>query len=1516
MKKTELRLFILIFLAFFLPPNKGEAFVLYSWKRDNSKPIPYYINLGAYATAANRNDLIQGIRNAFKHVQDNPFINVTFNYLGETTTLPAMDDVSVVYLDSDRTYVPGSGITLNIKTLGNISTSADIALNGPQYVGSPYVNLYAVTLHELCHLLGLGHSVTGKDSAVYANTVNLQLSPDDVAGLATLYPEPTRQLSASCGTVRGKITNASGVGLRARIVAYNASKPQPRIVTVNANTDGTYELPGIPPGTYNFFAETYITPFVHAFTINGVGQVVAAGSVLQNRNIDPVLPGHPRLDGRNTAGVAVVHPLDGNIYIALHYGGFIRVVTPSTGEWITTLLGINVDDMAFTQDGKRLIAVSQTDRELLVIDTEPESPTKHTVISRMSNILPQSVGVAVKGNSMAYVCCNSGRAVLAVDLTSMTVIATIMTNEYNQDIYLSPDGLRAYFGSYYDGQVKWNEIDTNPASPTYHTIVRRSSAGDNGAYDVKPSATGDRVFIGTKDGLDVRRRSDNALLGQIEGRQGSFHPFALTRDGKHIGMLDHDSAELRNNQLLVVDTNTLSVVETIMIGGDVDYVQLGGRSGQLLVTGRSGLFDVRPTILAPDALSALTVSGLAFSPAFSRAKLSYSIPVVPHTTSSIRIKPTVAYAGATIEINGVTATSGVLSANIPLNHGPNTINVKVTAADGLSSRTYTIAVERAQPPEIVVEHGAAVDVPDGGSLDFGLLAVGTNRSITLTVKNTGPGLLSGIKITKSGTSAGSFAITSNPASTVNPGGTTTFTLKFAPTSIGTKTALIRLANNDADENPFDITVTGEAGLAGTLSFDPATVLIDEGTGTASVFVKRINGSIGNVTATVSTANGTAVAPGDYTPFSGQVITFGNGDTTPRQVSVTISPPAGGEVDEIFTVKLASPTGGAVLGAQKTATVKILSSVDSTRPAAPVITTPALNAKLGINPGGMVAITGTASDNQYVADVEVSLDGGLSYSLAGVTRTGTGSRHGTTASFAIQLPPVTGSNTIHARTVDKKGNRSDPVAKRTFIVLRSLQVTADPLRGSVTKGYSPASFREVGKQYTVTATPKSGQFFAGWTANDFAGTGVTDDTRHMTSLTFTMVEGLQLTANFIANPFPALAGGYNGLIAPTGMTLPGTNANGFVTVTVASAGTFSGKVTLDGSVMPFSGAFDSAGIGRFGTTKNPSLSLIRKNRPIMDLSLRLDMTAGKSISGVITVRDSAAVLASSAFVADRAVFGIGGRLVDPAYTPVGSGTTAKGSYTVVFRNVSQALALDGFTTLTPAEYPEGHGHAVLTLTAKGAVSLSGILADGTAVSASAPLSENLDWPLFKQIYSGKGCIGGMVKFDRLQSDSDLSQAGCYWFRPAISGQQYYPGGWPSGIKVHLLGSLYQATSNNSVLPTLGASDADGNADLQMDGGLLGGPLAKTVFIAPNDAVTNVPADSSFKLNITRRTGIFSGTLPHPNGTKPPFKGVILQKGANVGGWGWFLTTKPKKVDGSGQAGSVKLIPQLLSVFSRN
>jgi hypothetical protein len=112
-------------------------------------------------------------------------------------------------------------------------------------------------------------------------------------------------------------------------------------------------------------------------------------------------------------------------------------------------------------------------------------------------------------------------------------------------------------------------------------------------------------------------------------------------------------------------------------------------------------------------------------------------------------------------------------------------------------------------PNLSVEQPAGTKMAAGGSRNFGDVAINKTQSRTFTIKNSGYAALSGLTITKDGADADAFTVTTNPVSPVKgPGGSTTFTVSFAPTVAAACFATLHLASNDVANSPFDISLAG------------------------------------------------------------------------------------------------------------------------------------------------------------------------------------------------------------------------------------------------------------------------------------------------------------------------------------------------------------------------------------------------------------------------------------------------------------------------------------------------------------------------------------------------------------------------------------------------------------------------------------------------------------------------------------------------------------------------------------
>lgn len=112
-------------------------------------------------------------------------------------------------------------------------------------------------------------------------------------------------------------------------------------------------------------------------------------------------------------------------------------------------------------------------------------------------------------------------------------------------------------------------------------------------------------------------------------------------------------------------------------------------------------------------------------------------------------------------------------------------------------------------PEISISHGPTA-LADGISVvGFDGLRRGENRTISLTIRNSGNGTLLGIGAAVSGEDTADFTVTVPPAASLAPGASTALEVVFSPSEIGARAAVLRVSSNDANENPFDLQLVGK-----------------------------------------------------------------------------------------------------------------------------------------------------------------------------------------------------------------------------------------------------------------------------------------------------------------------------------------------------------------------------------------------------------------------------------------------------------------------------------------------------------------------------------------------------------------------------------------------------------------------------------------------------------------------------------------------------------------------------------
>jgi alpha-tubulin suppressor-like RCC1 family protein len=106
--------------------------------------------------------------------------------------------------------------------------------------------------------------------------------------------------------------------------------------------------------------------------------------------------------------------------------------------------------------------------------------------------------------------------------------------------------------------------------------------------------------------------------------------------------------------------------------------------------------------------------------------------------------------------------------------------------------------------EIEVDHLGIPLQSGSGLIDFGTALTGASLTRVFTIRSTGRDALTGLTATLAGSNPTDFRVGSQPAANVPAGGSTTVTLTTTSTASGLKTATLRIASNDGDENPFEI----------------------------------------------------------------------------------------------------------------------------------------------------------------------------------------------------------------------------------------------------------------------------------------------------------------------------------------------------------------------------------------------------------------------------------------------------------------------------------------------------------------------------------------------------------------------------------------------------------------------------------------------------------------------------------------------------------------------------------------
>ncbi len=192
-------------------------------------------------------------------------------------------------------------------------------------------------------------------------------------------------------------------------------------------------------------------------------------------------------------------------------------------------------------------------------------------------------------------------------------------------------------------------------------------------------------------------------------------------------------------------------------------------------------------------------------------------------------------------------------------------------ANGNGSASLSVTDSAPGSPQTVSLSGTGVVplvklVP--GTLLFGDVPLGSSSSpMTVTLTNTGTGVLSIASVSILGANPGDFSQTNTCGIMVNPGATCTFSVLFTPSAKGTRSANISLADN-ATNSPQTVSLMG-TGTQATASLSPVAINFgSQKLGTKSVGMKATLTNTGNAPLTISSIGFTGQNASDFSDTTG------------------------------------------------------------------------------------------------------------------------------------------------------------------------------------------------------------------------------------------------------------------------------------------------------------------------------------------------------------------------------------------------------------------------------------------------------------------------------------------------------------------------------------------------------------------------------------------------------------------------------------------------------------------------
>jgi gliding motility-associated-like protein len=682
------------------------------------------------------------------------FDSATLNYTVQVSNATKSIDITptfdaTAYGTHDGLPAPSGAAFTSALAIGDNQVPITVtAQNGTPRTYNITVNRAASTDATLVNL-GIMTTISGLDvpfdSAIY--TYNTTVTSDVTA--FTLKPIATND--GATITVNGVALNTA-TGNAVTLQYFSAAEPMVIVVTAG---DGVTQKTYTVNVTRNFSTNNLlqsltmningtITPLIPVFdpATNDYTMIIS------NPNVTGVVIAPVAQDSRAEVRVGGVFVATGTSkFVALQGGANVIPVNVLSFGGGTNTYNITINRAYSSDAGLINVILSGNAGYSAIINQATNSltatiPNNVTAI-RLSPNASDPGGTVITVNGYAISGGASDNLPLAVGDNLFTIGITAADNSNTQ--YYTVHAIRLPF---VDVTLSSLAVDKgalapafSPAVTSYTVVVAASdnaitvtpvasaadasvTAGGQTINASTPSYTNSALFVGNQritvrvtapDGVNftsyalnvLRPSASQAFLGNIVLSSGAISPVFSRNTVNYTASVAGNVSSVNFTPVTAEATSVITVTNggntttitpatpsaliPLNAGANVVTTTIASQDGS---TTKTYTVTITRAVPSTDAtLASLGLSSGTLSPVFSSGTDTYTTSV-NYATGSITITPAAANANALITIGGISVASGS-GLSVPLNAGSNPIPVVVTAEDGITTKTYSLTVNRA-----------------------------------------------------------------------------------------------------------------------------------------------------------------------------------------------------------------------------------------------------------------------------------------------------------------------------------------------------------------------------------------------------------------------------------------------------------------------------------------------------------------------------------------------------------------------------------------------------------------------------------------------------------------------------------------------------------------------------------------------------------------------------------------------------------------------------------------------------